>query len=115
MSEYNGWTNHETWCVNLWITNTQGDYEYWRQQAHAHADSAASCQMVEDGIWTIEEAAKFNLADEMKEGITENGTEAIDGVSLFSDLISSALGSVNWHEIAEAFLEGVEYPEMEDA
>ena len=115
MSEYNGWTNHETWCVNLWITNTQGDYEYWRQQAHAHADSAASCQMVEDGIWTIEEAAKFNLADEMKEALREEESDVHPEASMWSDLAKGSLSDVNWHEIAEAFLEGVEFPEMEEA
>lgn len=22
--KYNGWTNHETWLVNVWITNDEG-------------------------------------------------------------------------------------------
>jgi len=21
---YNNWTNYETWCVNLWLTNEEG-------------------------------------------------------------------------------------------
>ena len=27
MSEYNGWSNYETWCVNLWLDNKQGSYD----------------------------------------------------------------------------------------
>ena len=29
MSErYNGWTNYETWLVNLWMDNEQGSQEF---------------------------------------------------------------------------------------
>jgi len=29
----NGWSNYETWAVNLWLTNTEEDYLYWRDAA----------------------------------------------------------------------------------
>jgi hypothetical protein len=28
MSAYNGWTNWETWNVNLWLTNDEGSYAW---------------------------------------------------------------------------------------
>lgn len=30
--EYNGWTNFETWNVNLWLDNEQSSQEYWQEQ-----------------------------------------------------------------------------------
>lgn len=32
---YNGWVNYETWLVNLWIDNDQGEHEYWQEQTEA--------------------------------------------------------------------------------
>ena len=26
-TEYNGWTNRETWLTNLWLNNDMGSYE----------------------------------------------------------------------------------------
>lgn len=33
MSEYNGWTNYETWNVALWIGNDEGLYSIAKQCA----------------------------------------------------------------------------------
>ena len=30
---YNGWTNYETWLVNLWMSNDEGSYNYWNERA----------------------------------------------------------------------------------
>src|SRR5438477_252131 len=30
---YNGWLNYETWAVNLWLSNEQGSWDYWREAA----------------------------------------------------------------------------------
>ena len=29
-SDYQGWTNYETWAVSLWFDNDQGIYNMWR-------------------------------------------------------------------------------------
>ena len=31
--KYNGWHNRATWAFNLWITNNEGDYRYWIEEA----------------------------------------------------------------------------------
>ena len=30
-AEYNGWSNRETWIVNLWLTNDMVSYDYLQQ------------------------------------------------------------------------------------
>jgi hypothetical protein len=108
---YNGWKNYETWLVGLWLDNDQGSYEYWREQAREHWNSAPTCKQARQGIWTAEEAAAFNLADQLKEEI-ENSSPLTDA-DLFSDLLNSALSEVDWQEVAENFL--TEFKESDPA
>ena len=104
--KYNGWTNYETWATALWLDNERGSYDYWREQAREHRKAAATCSQVCSGIWNAEQAAKFNLADQLKEEIRDNApdTEA----SMYSDLLRGALDEVNWNEIAGNWLSDLE-------
>ncbi len=70
---YNGWTNKETWLVNLWL----GDY--FQQELDEGQTICAS--HVKDTINNM-------LAD----------APALWG--LFSDMLNDAIGEVNCHEIA---------------
>ena len=96
--KYNGWANYETWAVNLWLTNDSGSYDYWNERAtDIYKESEA------DDTFSKEQAAAFKLEEELRDSIEEAnplGTEA----SLYSDLINSALRSVNWLEIAKTFI-----------
>ena len=101
--KYNGWTNYETWAVNLWISNVESSYRYWRKQAALQRKKAVECSRVKDGIWTEGKAAVFHLADQMRDEISEETPEL--EASVYSDLLSSALGEVNWEEIAGSWME----------
>jgi hypothetical protein len=98
---YNGWTNYETWNVNLWMDNDQGSYEYWRERAQDIYDNAEA-----DKTFTREEEAAGQLADELRAHHDENMPEI--GPSCYSDLLGSALGEVNWYEIAEHLIDEVD-------
>jgi hypothetical protein len=109
---YNGWTNYETWAVALWIDNERGSYEYWREEAKRHRKEAPVCRQVAEEIWTAEQAARFNLADQIKEEM-EDGSP-IKEASVYADLLGAALGDVDWQEIAANILEELE-PEASPA
>jgi len=96
---YNGWTNYETWVVNLWIDNEQGMQEFFRETAkliHAETDAYNT------GL-TVAEVARFRFADWLKHYYTDEQRPELPG--LYGDLLGAALASVNWHEIARHLVE----------
>lgn len=99
---YNGWTNYETWVTALWLDNDEGSQNYWRKIAGECKLAAPHADQVEKEIWTIEEAARFTLADRLKDEIEEGSP--VQEASLYSDLLGAALQEVNWNEIAENLL-----------
>lgn len=74
---YNGWTNKETWLVNLWV----GDLLAEMKQDGADLDE----DWIEDYVCEL--------------FATDNSTVE-DGFA--SDLLSCAIGEVNWKEILES-------------
>ena len=85
---YNGWTNYETWLVNLWLGNepgTEGDCRDMAVEEINGQDSAYQLGM------TLKDYVEDILPDL--------------GASLAADLMGAALSEVNWQEIAEHYLE----------
>jgi len=113
--EYNGWTNYETWAVNLWASNDQGSDEYYRETAQDAYDNAEE-ETRADGtvLFTREERATLTLADRLKDEHEERQSELTGVTGVFSDLLSAALSEVNWHEIAEHYISDVD-KESEEA
>lgn len=81
---YNGWSNYETWVVKLWMDNDCGISGYFVEMANNFRSS-------------------YNLSNAIKEYYEENNP--INEASVYSDLLSNALGQVDWYEIAEVILE----------
>jgi hypothetical protein len=72
---HNGWSNRETWLVNLWLTNEP-----------AHYDACVN-------------ASRGTIEDYVDELISANG-ETSNG--FMADLINAALARVDWAEIVES-------------
>lgn len=102
MSEYEGWSNKATWHVNLWISNEEPLYRQWTRQARlalAHAEIEAGEE--HDRARVIADATAA-LATAMEEELTSEAPEL--GANLWSDLLNSALASVDWYEIARCWI-----------
>ena len=96
MSEYNGWTNKETWLVTLWIMPEIEEYV-----ADLNGDDTSSSHM-QNMAMRIEEYVGtrvfHNLSDEVGE---DNPNYQVEIGGLTSDLLRMCLHDVNWYEIAE--------------
>jgi len=100
---YNGWKNYPTWAVALWIDNERDTYEKSRGVARNIRAIAPQDENVASGIWTVEETAKYRLADFLKLWVTDDLAPDL-GASFAADLLGYALDEVDWVEIAESFL-----------
>jgi len=82
MADYNGWTNYETWVVNLWLTNEPATYD----------DLTAIAKRNEES---------YIKADRLQEYVASLNEEILDKAGLATDLLGNALAQVNWREIVE--------------
>lgn len=94
---YNGWTNYETWCVNLHISNEQVSQDYWNGQASLLMSTTDPSNDHLD--------ARCELAAELKETFLEKYDEQKPDNTILSDLLRAALSEVNWHELAQNYVD----------
>ena len=118
MAGYNGWTNYETWVANLWMDNDEGSQDYWRERAteQVKALDRSSHEKAGDDNFdpsdlklfplSTDEAdeAALDFAEELKEWHFDNIPEN-EGV--YGDLLTAAIGEVNWYEIARHMIDGL--------
>lgn len=98
---YNGWTNYETWAVALWLDNNQASYEYCREQTR---EALTATWDAETGIYLA--GALRILADQLEtEHAEANPLETEAAASVYTDLLRAALGNVDWHEVAEHYID----------
>ena len=97
--EYNGWSNRETWCMNLWITNEP----YWDE----------SCAgMTQENLKAYPNDTRTAILNVIAEEFHEffedefSHENVKDNENLYN--VVREIGSfhrINWHEIAEHYWE----------
>lgn len=96
--QYNGWSNVFTWKINLWgILDDEDMIQDMIRQAAA--ESMRFPYSVEEN----KQGARSHLADALKEYVEElfSDVYAVDMTGPAGDLLSSALGMVDWIELAQ--------------
>jgi len=85
---YNGWSNYETWAVNLWLTN----------------DGFDAVKFMDN----LRPFDAYQLGKAIQEYV-EDSNPLSEQASLYSDLLNTALHEVDWFEVAEHLMpEGME-------
>jgi hypothetical protein len=93
--KYNGWTNWETWNFKLWLDNSEDSYK-------AIIYLAEEVEESEEGPFTLSKELESLANDLCEESVRfESG--------FFADVCNSAIRKVNFYEIAEAYLEELEF------
>jgi hypothetical protein len=103
-TKYNGWTNYETWNVKLWMDSDESELEHIKELARE-----AKANPYKNRYMELERRIVHTLVVSLKEyfgGQLEAWMP--DQSSCFTDLLNSAVSSVNWYEIAESVLEDLE-------
>ncbi len=86
---YNGWTNRATWNVSLWVSNSEPSYNIFMKKCR---------ELVTDGgDWNESNTRLF--AKRIFGDTTPDGDK---------------LGSVNWHELAQAWREDTNWIREEE-
>ena len=95
---YQGWTNYETWNVNLWLVNEQSGLERWQGRAKAMLETHGPRKAVSVLAQLLE--AHYDGDADYFIGDRWHGC--------FIDLLRASLREVNWREIAEALIEDIQ-------
>lgn len=83
---YQGWTNRETWTVNLWLMNDESNYALLCDVLKQKADDQEAADLLRDLI-----------ADDTNDLLAAKEINA----TLAGDLLTHALAQVNWLEIIQ--------------
>ena len=100
--EYNGWTNRETWSMNLWITNEP----HWDEHARKLACSVVWRYVQTPNTERDIQRAIYDLKLDIREYFDEEFSwEYVkDNENLYNVVREiGSLDRVNWYEIAEHF------------
>lgn len=89
---YNGWTNYETWCWNLWMDNEQGVQDYWREEA---------LELLRNNDGDPEEC--YQQFSERLESECEENCPISEGA--YFDLVRAAISEINFYEIAKSIID----------
>lgn len=80
--KYNGWSNHETWLVNLWLTNDESSYNTLVEAIELPTSTAGAEWLEEEVRWAL--------------------SEQTGSACLWSDLLNLSIDRVNWLEVVES-------------
>ena len=104
--DYDSLTDRSTYLVEMRLSSDESTHSYWKSRAETIHAIASEIEQVKNGTWTIDAATRYQLADEMEAALRD--ASPVKESSVYSDLVGTALGEVNWVSIADIFIDGLE-------
>jgi len=99
--EYNGWSNRETWAVNLHLSNNEGDYSYMLELAN---DALDMYEETEAQVGHLAYAIETHCDDIVYSVTHPEDGAATDEARMFVADVGS-LWRVDFYDIAERWLQ----------
>lgn len=96
LEKYNGWTNYETWCYNLHITNCEISYNDLYSRIENEIENSL-CESISLDEVDLDEIS-YKLSKDLKNNFSDTFPENLS--ALHTDLLTSAIDEINWFEIA---------------
>lgn len=97
-----GWTNFETWAISSWLNKNETTRERWANTARQCVTNAHTSTKFKTGVWTLEEARTYSLSDLLEEEFRLQCP--LEEACPYRTLLMSAMGYVNWDEVADRLL-----------
>lgn len=99
------WTNYVTKCVAAFLNDDRQFADECLHLAKLCCERAAQCQSVTSGLQNESQARTLLLADHLQRLVCEYNPLAEEDVSPFTELLEAAISNVDWHDLANSFLE----------
>lgn len=108
---YNGYSNYETWAVQLWIDNTESKSAYWRRlaeeiynhQAEEPALGGLGMTKIDDAIYLLADRLRNSYNNGMEKVLNDANVTG----TVWADLLNASVCAVNFGEIAKNLMESV--------
>lgn len=106
---YNGWSNRETWALNLWLANDHGLYDMTRERVATAVADRKSDYIAGDG-WALPDYLARVAGESIKE-LYDELTDPAEQLMTCEAIVTMVkdVGSdyrVDWDEIGRAWLDG---------
>ena len=98
------WTNYVTSCVAAFLNDDRQFADECLHLGKQCCERAAHCESVTSGVQTESQAQTLLLAEQLQRLVCEYNPLAEEEVSPFSELLESAISNVDWHDLADSFL-----------
>ncbi len=110
--KYQGYSNYETFLMmEVGIKNERETQDFWLARA---SEQWQEPSRTPDAVLSRSEAARFSLADELREHFESASPAESGNVSgVWADLLSAAFSEIDWDDIADWLLKYNDQSERE--